>query len=95
MATDATYPYDSTRPQRIDNPLSQNEAAVRPPSEPGVPFSEPFSTSSATPLSHRLARATSRRNRGVSLYGYEPEKLIGKSITGLYRPEEQVFFTRQ
>ena len=34
-------------------------------------------------------------NRGVSLYGYEPEELIGKNIAGLYRPEEQVFFARQ
>ena len=34
-------------------------------------------------------------NNGVSLYGYAPEELVGRNITGLYRPEEQVFFTRQ
>jgi PAS domain S-box-containing protein len=34
-------------------------------------------------------------NKGVSLYGYVPAELIGKNVSGLYRPEEQVFFTRQ
>ena len=34
-------------------------------------------------------------NRGVNLYGYESEELIGKNIGGLYRPEEQVFLARQ
>jgi len=34
-------------------------------------------------------------NKGVSLYGYVPGELIGKNISGLYRPEEQVFFARQ
>lgn len=34
-------------------------------------------------------------NKGVSLYGYSPEELIGKNIAGLYRPEEQVFLARQ
>ncbi|HWZ83554.1 MAG TPA: sigma 54-interacting transcriptional regulator [Terriglobales bacterium] len=34
-------------------------------------------------------------NKGVNLYGYVPGELIGKNISGLYRPEEQVFFTRQ
>jgi PAS domain S-box-containing protein len=34
-------------------------------------------------------------NRGVSLYGYESEELIGKNLAGLYRPEEQVFLARQ
>jgi PAS domain S-box-containing protein len=34
-------------------------------------------------------------NKGVSLYGYVPEDLVGKNIAGLYRPEEQVFLSRQ
>jgi PAS domain S-box-containing protein len=34
-------------------------------------------------------------NKGVSLYGYAPEELAGKNISGLYRPEEQVFLARQ
>lgn len=34
-------------------------------------------------------------NRGVSLYGYEPQELIGRNMAGLYRPEEQVFLARQ
>lgn len=34
-------------------------------------------------------------NKGVSLYGYVPEDLVGKNIAGLYRPEEQVFVVRQ
>ncbi|MBI3478050.1 MAG: sigma 54-interacting transcriptional regulator [Acidobacteria bacterium] len=34
-------------------------------------------------------------NKGVSLYGYAPEELLGKNIAGLYRPEEQVFLARQ
>lgn len=29
-------------------------------------------------------------NKGVSLYGYAPEELVGKNLAGLYRPEEQV-----
>ncbi len=34
-------------------------------------------------------------NKGISLYGYAPEELVGKNIAGLYRPEEQVFLARQ
>jgi PAS domain S-box-containing protein len=34
-------------------------------------------------------------NKGISLYGYSPEELIGKNIAGLYRPEEQAFLMRQ
>jgi len=34
-------------------------------------------------------------NKGVSLYGYEPEELIGKNVAMFYRPEEQVALTRQ
>jgi PAS domain S-box-containing protein len=34
-------------------------------------------------------------NKGVSLYGYAPEELAGKNISGLYRAEEQVFLARQ
>ena len=34
-------------------------------------------------------------NKGVSLYGYAPEELVGRNMSGLYRPEEQVFLTRQ
>ena len=34
-------------------------------------------------------------NKGVSLYGYTSEELAGKNISGLYRPEEQVFLARQ
>jgi PAS domain S-box-containing protein len=34
-------------------------------------------------------------NKGVRLYGYSPEDLAGKNISGLYRPEEQVFLARQ
>jgi PAS domain S-box-containing protein len=34
-------------------------------------------------------------NKGVSLYGYAQEDLVGKNMAGLYRPEEQVFFARQ
>lgn len=34
-------------------------------------------------------------NKGVALYGYTPEELLGKNISGLYRPEEQIFLARQ
>ena len=34
-------------------------------------------------------------NKGISLYGYTADELVGKNISGLYRPEEQVFFARQ
>jgi PAS domain S-box-containing protein len=34
-------------------------------------------------------------NKGVSLYGYVPEELVGKNIAGLYRPEEQALLARQ
>ncbi len=34
-------------------------------------------------------------NKGVSLYGYTPEELVGKNVAGLYRPEEQVLLARQ
>jgi PAS domain S-box-containing protein len=34
-------------------------------------------------------------NKGVRLYGYSPEDLAGKNISGLYRPEEQAFLARQ
>src|SRR6266576_3333309 len=34
-------------------------------------------------------------NKGVSLYGYAPEELAGKNISGLYRPEEQALLARQ
>jgi PAS domain S-box-containing protein len=34
-------------------------------------------------------------NKGVSLYGYSPEELVGRNIALLYRPEEQVVLTRQ
>lgn len=34
-------------------------------------------------------------NKGVSLYGYAPEELVGKNLAGLYRPEEQVALVKQ
>jgi PAS domain S-box-containing protein len=34
-------------------------------------------------------------NKGVRLYGYSPQDLAGKNISGLYRPEEQAFLARQ
>lgn len=34
-------------------------------------------------------------NKGVSLYGYEPEELLGQSITVLYFSEEQALFGQQ
>jgi len=34
-------------------------------------------------------------NKGVSLYGFAPDELVGKNIAVLYRPEEQAFLTNQ
>src|SRR5947209_7576040 len=34
-------------------------------------------------------------NNGVSLYGYTPDELVGRNMSGLYRPEEQAFLLRQ
>ena len=34
-------------------------------------------------------------NKGISLYGYTAEELVGKNLAGLYRPEEQAFLARQ
>jgi PAS domain S-box-containing protein len=77
-------------------PAPAERGGRSPSSEPGVPFSAAIldqlrDAVIATDLQGNITAC----NRGVSLYGYEPEDLIGKSITGLYRPEEQVFFTRQ
>jgi len=33
-------------------------------------------------------------NKGVSLYGYTPEELVGRNIALLYRPEEQALLTK-
>ncbi len=64
--------------------------------EPGAPFSVDILNQLrdaviATDLQGNITGC----NRGVSLYGYDPQELIGKNIAGLYRPEEQVFLTRQ
>jgi two-component system response regulator AtoC len=67
-----------------------------PSSELGIPFSASIldqlrDAVIATDLQGNITAC----NRGVSLYGYEPEELVGKNIAGLYRSEEQVFFVRQ
>jgi PAS domain S-box-containing protein len=79
---------------RLSAPAGQGGPSLSP--EPGVPFSADILNQLrdaviATDLQGNITGC----NRGVSLYGYDPEELIGKNVAGLYRPEEQVFLARQ
>ena len=93
----ATFDFCMIQPvQKFQPPASAERSAPLPTAEQGSPFSTGIldqlqDAFIATDLHGNITAC----NKGVSLYGYVPEELVGRNITGLYRPEEQVFFTRQ